>query len=94
MTETLIWLVVFAVILIMTLRSWNGGLGRFFERRTPQAFRGGRDDRWIWCIALAVLGATFIVKPISMLMTLLLLALIIWIGFKVVRWGLSKTKTY
>ena len=94
MTETLIWLIVFAVILIMSLKSWGGGLGEFFRRTMPSTYARGHDDRWIWCIALAVVGATFIVNPISMLMTLLLLSLIIWAAMKIVRWGLSKAKTY
>ncbi|MGC3873998.1 hypothetical protein ACPF7Z_12090 [Halomonas sp. GXIMD04776] len=90
MTVTLIWLIVFALILTLTLRGWDGGLGNFFERKMPAAFKSSRDDRWIWGIALAVLGATFVVKPISMLMTLLLLALIVWGITKLVRWGLAK----
>ncbi|WP_048308830.1 hypothetical protein [Halomonas sp. PR-M31] len=90
MTATLIWLIAFALILTLIVKGWDGELGKFFERRTPATFKSNRNDRWIWGIALAVLGATFIVKPISMLMTLLLLALIIWILVKLVRWGIAK----
>nr|WP_299244657.1 hypothetical protein [uncultured Halomonas sp.] len=90
MTETLIWLIAFALILTLIIKGWDGGLGSFFERTMPAAFKSSRDDRWIWGVALAVLGATFIVKPISMLITLLLLALIVWVLVKLVRWGLAK----
>lgn len=90
MIVTLIWLIAFALILTLIIKGWDGGLGKFFERKMPATFRNNRDDRWIWGIALGVLGATFIVKPISMLMTLLLLALIIWVVTKLVRWGITK----
>lgn len=78
MTETLIWLIAFAVILVLTVKSWDGALGRFFATRVPRPLQSTRDDRWIWCPAIAVLGATAIVRPVDMLLTLLLLALLIW----------------
>lgn len=94
MTLTLIWLIAFAVILFLSLRGWNGALGRFFERRVPAILKGNEDDRWIWCVALAVLGATFVVKPVSMLLTLLLLALFVWVGVKLTRWSMAKVKSH
>nr|WP_297460188.1 hypothetical protein [uncultured Halomonas sp.] len=93
MTVTLIWLIVFAVILFFTLKSWEGALGRFFDRKIPAALRSHDDDRWVWCVAMAVLGATLIVNPVSMLLTLLILALIVWVAKKLVGWGMSKAKT-
>lgn len=93
MTVTLIWLIVFAVILFLALKSWDGSLGHFVERKVPATLRGSGDDRWVWCVALAVLGATFIVNPVSMLLTLLILGLIVWGAKKLVCWGMSKAKT-
>lgn len=92
-TLTLIWLIVFAVILFLALKSWDGSLGRFFDRKIPVALRSKGDDRWVWCLALAVLGATAIVNPVSMLLTVLLLALIVWIVKKLIGWGMSKART-
>ena len=45
-------------------------------------------------IALAVLGATFIVNPISMLLTLILLAVGLWAGKRLACWGLRKAKLH
>lgn len=93
MTVTLIWLVVFAVILFFSFKSWEGALGRFFDRKVPAVLRSAGDDRWVWCLAMAVLGATLIVNPVSMLLTLLIIALIAWVLKKLVGWGMSKAKT-
>ena len=45
-------------------------------------------------MALGILGATFIVNPISMLMALIVLALIVLIGGKLICWGMSKVKMH
>lgn len=93
MVVTLIWLVAFAVILFFALQSWNGALGDVFARRMPDMLKSGEGDRWLWCVALAVIGATFIVNPVSMLLTLLILCLLIWLGIKLARWGMSRAGT-
>ncbi|GHB05059.1 hypothetical protein [Modicisalibacter luteus] len=94
MTVTLIWLIAFGVILFLSLKSWNGALGSALERRLPYTSRSSEDDRWIWSVGLAVIGATFIVSPVSMLLTLLLIGLISWLVVKLARWGLSKAKSH
>jgi hypothetical protein len=94
MTVTLIWLIAFGVILFLSLKSWHGALGSALERRLPYTFKSSEDDRWIWSVGLAVIGATFIVRPVSMLLTLLLLGLIGWVVVKLARWGLSKAKAH
>ncbi|MDW5376978.1 hypothetical protein R6258_08625 [Halomonas sp. HP20-15] len=92
MTVTLIWLIAFAVILFLSLKGWDGPYGRFIDRRIPKALRS-RDDRWVWCVALAILGATLIVNPVSMLLTLLILLLVGWVVLKLIGWGMSKART-
>jgi len=92
MIVTLIWLIAFAVILFLSLKSWEGPYGRFIDRRVPKTLRS-RDDRWVWCVAAATLGATAIVNPVSMLLTLLILLLVGWIVRKLVGWGMGKSKT-
>ncbi|WP_136067160.1 hypothetical protein [Modicisalibacter radicis] len=92
MTVTLIWLIAFAVILFLSLKSWDGPYGHFIDRRIPGALRS-RDDRWVWCVALAIVGATFIVNPVSMLLTLLILSLVGWAVLKLVGWGMGKART-
>ncbi|EPC02536.1 hypothetical protein L861_09335 [Litchfieldella anticariensis FP35 = DSM 16096] len=92
MIVTLIWLIAFAVILYMTLKGWNGPLGSFFERHLPGPLKSKSDERWIWCPALAVLGATAIVHPVDMLLTLIVLAVIGWVIKKVFDLFLKKGK--
>lgn len=92
MIVTLIWLIVFAVILFLSLKSWDGPYGHFIDRRIPKMLRS-RDDRWVWCVALAIVGATFIVNPVSMLLTLLILLLVGWVVLKLIGWGMGKAKT-
>ena len=94
MIETLVWLIAFGIILYLCLKSWSGSLGSFFARRLPDTFKTSEEDRWIWCVALAVVVATAIVNPVSTLLTVLLLALIVWIVVKLVRWGMSKVKLH
>ncbi|MFC3391846.1 hypothetical protein [Aidingimonas halophila] len=94
MTVTLIWLLAFAVFLYSCLRSWDGSLGRFFENKLPRQLLSGRDDRWIWSPALAVLGATFIVRPVEMLMTLIVLGLLFLLGKRVICLAMNKVKLH
>ncbi|MFC3282424.1 hypothetical protein [Litchfieldella rifensis] len=94
MTVTLIWLIAFAVILTLTYKGWDGPLGTFFDRKMPALLRSTGDDRWVWCPAIAVVGATFIVRPVDMLLTLLVLALLIWLCVKLIGWVMKKVKMH
>jgi len=94
MTVTLIWLIAFAVILLLTVKSWSGALGTFFERKMPSLLLSGGDDRWVWCPAIAVLGATTVVRPVDMVFTVLLLALIVWLGKSLISWAMNRVKLH
>ena len=94
MTVTLIWLIACAVILLLTVKSWDGPLGHFFERKMPSLLVSGGDDRWVWCPAIAVLGATTLVRPVDMVFTVLLLALIVWLGKSLICWALDRVKLH
>ncbi|AOM00544.1 hypothetical protein FBG13_09490 [Cobetia marina] len=94
MTVTLIWLVSFAALFMLCLNRWEGSLGATVKRILPDALSIDSGDRYVWGAALAVLGATFIVNPISMLMALIMLALIAFIGGKLICWGMSKVKMH
>ncbi|GKW47876.1 hypothetical protein [Halomonas sp. NCCP-2165] len=94
MTLTLIWLISFAIILFLSLKRWEHGLGGVFEKKLPEVLRTGTDERWVWCPALAVLGATFIVRPVDVLLTLIVIALVVTIGGKLVCWAMSKAKLH
>ncbi|WP_158774620.1 hypothetical protein [Cobetia sp. L2A1] len=94
MTVTLIWLVSFAAFYMLCLNCWEGSLGATVKRIIPEPLSIDSGDRYVWGGALAVLGATFIVNPISMLMALIMLTLIIFIGGKLICWGMSKVKMH
>ncbi|UTV86207.1 hypothetical protein KDX00_13810 [Cobetia amphilecti] len=94
MTVTLIWLVSFAAIFMLCLNCWEGSLGATVKRVLPEALSIDSGDRYVWGVALGILGATFIVNPVSMLMALIVLALIVLIGGKLICWGMSKVKMH
>lgn len=95
MTVFIVWLIAFAVVLLLSLKAWEGSLGRLAQRRLPAQLRGEpSQDRWVVSVALAVLAATFIVKPVSMLMTLILLAIVIWVGTRLTCWAMRKVKLH
>tara|TARA_B100000678_G_scaffold286996_1_gene292728 strand:- start:1079 stop:1432 length:354 start_codon:yes stop_codon:yes gene_type:complete len=95
MTVFVVWLIAFAVLLFLLLKAWDGALGGAVKRRLPAQLQGDpAQDRWVMAIALAVLGATFIVKPVSMLLTLILLAIVLWVGKRVVCWGMRKARLH
>ncbi|WP_110666083.1 hypothetical protein [Salinicola halophilus] len=95
MTVLIVWLIVFVVVLALALKGWEGMLGRVATRWLPAPLRSGDDqDRWVVSLALAVLAATFIVAPISMILTLILIALLIWIALRVGPWVMKKVKLH
>ena len=94
MTVTIIWLIGFAAILYFSLRGWESAVSPFLARVLPEALRSDGDDRWIWCPALAVLGATFLVRPVDMLLTLLFIALVAWVAKRLMGWAMKKVKSH
>ncbi|MGM0535594.1 MAG: hypothetical protein ACQEUN_09165 [Pseudomonadota bacterium] len=89
MTLTLIWLIAFAVLLYLFLKRWEASVSGILDALLPGVLRS-EDDRWIWCPAMAVLGATFIVRPVDMLMTLIVIGLVTLIGAKLAGWAMNK----
>lgn len=76
------------------LEPLEGSLGATVKRVLPEALSIDSGDRYVWGVALGILGATFIVNPVSMLMALIVLALIVLIGGKLICWGMSKVKMH
>ncbi|WP_234986719.1 hypothetical protein MRB56_16710 [Halomonas cupida] len=91
MLLSVIWLIAFAVILALLIKSWDSSVNAVLDRLLPTVLRSD-DDRWVWCPAIAVLVATTIVSPIDMLMTLLIIGLLVLIGVKLGCWLMSKVK--
>ncbi|UYG06448.1 hypothetical protein [Halomonas sp. M4R1S46] len=89
MTVTLIWLIAFAVILFLCLSRWEASVSALLGKLLPAVLRS-EDDRWVWSPAIAVLGATAIVRPVDMLLTLILIGLITWVVVKLGGWAMNK----
>ncbi|MCK2183683.1 hypothetical protein [Halomonas getboli] len=89
MTLTVIWLIAFAVILFLCLSRWEATVSSALDKLMPSVLRS-EDDRWVWSPAIAVLGATAIVRPVDLLLTLVIIGLIVLIGSKLVCWAMRK----
>ena len=55
----------------------------------PRVIKNSDENRWVWSLALAVLGATALVRPIDFLLTVILLVIIGLIAWKVTSWAMS-----
>ncbi|MCM2130863.1 hypothetical protein [Larsenimonas rhizosphaerae] len=86
----LIWIVVCGLVAFFAFKNWDGGFGRFVEKWVPDALKVDDNDRYLWSGVVGVLVATLIVRPISMFLTLILLAIIAYVVQKVMVWALSK----
>ena len=86
----LIWIVVCGLVAFFAFKSWDGGFGQFIEKRVPDALKVDDNDRYLWSGVAGVLVATLIVSPISMFLTLILVAIIAYVVKKVMVWALSK----
>ncbi|WP_136247743.1 hypothetical protein [Halomonas borealis] len=91
MTVTVVWLIAFAVLLFLCLSRWEASVSAGLDKLLPSVLRS-EDDRWVWSPAIAVLGATAIVRPVDLLLTLILIALIAFVGGKLVCWGMRKAR--
>lgn len=89
MTPILIWLIAFAVLLFLFLKRWDASVSGALDKLLPAVLRS-EDDRWIWSPALAVLIATFMVQPVDLLFTLILIGLLALIGVKLAGWLMNK----
>ena len=89
MTPILIWLIAFAVLLFLFLKRWDASVSGALDKLLPAVLRS-EDDRWIWSPALAVLIATFMVQPVDLLFTLIIIGLLALIGVKLAGWLMNK----
>ena len=89
MTEIVLWLIAFALILYFSIKMWETKVSAGLNKVVPRVIKNGDDNRWIWSLALAVLGATTLVRPIEILLTLILLGIVGLIAWKVTSWAMS-----
>ncbi|WP_106477282.1 hypothetical protein [Phytohalomonas tamaricis] len=90
MTVALVWIIAFAIFFFLALKGWEGGFGHFVKSRIPAALQVDDNDRWLWSAAVGVLGATLIIRPVSMILTLILIAIIAFVVKLVMTWALKK----
>ncbi|PRY66477.1 hypothetical protein B0H98_101468 [Vreelandella songnenensis] len=89
MTIFLIWLIAFVLIAYFADQRWNRGVSRGLDRLLPNVLKSNGENRYLWVAALAVLGATALVRPVEILLVLILLALIGLVVMKLADWASS-----
>ncbi|WP_111412530.1 hypothetical protein [Billgrantia lactosivorans] len=90
MTEIVIWLIAFALILYFSLKRWETSVSAGLNKVMPRAIKSDDDNRWVWSLALAVLGATTLVRPIDMLLTAIVIGVLALVARKVAGWAMGK----
>ncbi|MGJ8526729.1 hypothetical protein LMG33818_002485 [Halomonadaceae bacterium LMG 33818] len=92
--SSLVWIVVFLVVAIGGYVMWDGFFGNLIKSYVPEPLKpeeaSEKSDRIIWPVVTGILIATLIVHPLSMIITLVLMAIIAFVALKVVRFALSK----
>lgn len=91
MTVTVIWLIAFALILFFSIKRWETSVSAGLNKVVPRVIKSDDDNRWVWSVALAVLGATTLVRPIDMLLTAIVIAILALIVKKLAGWAMGKT---
>ncbi len=89
MTIFLIWLIAFVLIAYFADQRWNRGVSRGLDRMLPNVLKSHGENRYLWVAALAVLGATALVRPVEILLVFILLALIGLVVMKLADWASS-----
>lgn len=90
MTILIIWLIAFCLIAYFTYQRWDSGVSQGLDKVLPGFLKSHGENRYLWVFALAVLGATTLVKPVDMLLVVILLGLIGWGVMALVNWVGSK----
>jgi hypothetical protein len=90
MTEIVIWLIAFALILFFSLKRWEVSVSPGLDKVLPRLIKSDDDNRWVWSLALAILGATTLVRPVDMLLTVILIGILAWIGKKLACWAMDR----
>ncbi|BBI60436.1 hypothetical protein [Vreelandella sulfidaeris] len=91
MTVLIIWLIAFCLIAYFVYQRWNSGVSQGLDKLLPSFLKSHGNNRYLWVITLAVLGATTLVQPVDMLLVVLLLGLIGWGVMALVNWAGNKT---
>ncbi|TVP48359.1 MAG: hypothetical protein EA345_09360 [Halomonas sp.] len=90
MTVLILWLIAFVLIAYFANKRWNSGVSQGLDKMLPSVMKSHGENRYLWISAMAVLGATTLVRPVDILLVGLLLALIGFLAMKLINWASSK----
>lgn len=83
MTIFFIWIIAFAIIFYFANKRWNDGVSQGVDKMLAAMLKSHGQNRYIWVAAIAVLGATALVRPVDVLLVVILLAIIALVVAKV-----------
>ncbi|WP_372609657.1 hypothetical protein [Halomonas sp.] len=93
MVEAVIWLIAFVAILFLCYARWEASVSPGLDKVMPAVMATRGENRLVWSLALAVLGATTLVRPVDILLIVILLGLVGLIGMKLLSWATRKANS-
>ena len=90
MTVFVIWLIALVLIGYFTNKRWENGLSDSLDKVLPGVLKTRGENRLLWVITLAVLGATTLVRPVDILLVAILVGIIALVVTKLAGWAASK----
>lgn len=91
MTVFVLWVIAFVLIAYFANKRWDNGVSQGLDKMLPDVLKTHGDNRHLWIGALAILGATTLVRPVDILLVVVLLAIIGLVVMKLASWASSKT---
>lgn len=93
MVQAVIWLIAFVAIFFLCYTRWAASVSQSLDKVLPAVMATKGDNRLVWSLALAVLGATTLVRPVDILLIVILVGLITLVSMKLVAWASSKANS-
>ncbi|XKF14740.1 hypothetical protein LL947_09540 [Halomonas sp. BLK-85] len=90
MTVFLIWVIAFVLIGYFTHKRWENGFSDSLDKMLPEVLKTHGENRLVWVVALAVLGATTLVRPVDILLVSILIGIIALVVIKLASWAAGK----
>jgi hypothetical protein len=92
MTEVVVWLIAFAVILWLSMSRWERSLSPGLDKLMPRVLEPRGENRLVWSLSLAVLGATTLVRPVDILLIAIIIGLVVLVARKLGCWAMNKVQ--
>ena len=68
-------------------KRWENGVSQGLDKMLPSVLKTHGGNRYLWVVALAVLGATTLIRPVDVLLVAILLAVIALVVMKLANWA-------